>query len=161
MRDMHYTSQPLERSNMKLLEGTMEAMGAETQPSLFVGLAALGLWDPPAAITTLPFLSERAKRNILGLQRGASVRARHGAAQAGRERCAGGASGGGVMRADAEMPELSAALGAIERLTTAAIARGQASAVPEPLSRELSRRLRASVSRGPSRNRAFRSHTTR
>ena len=37
------------------------------------------------------------------------------------------------MRADAEMSELSAALGTIERLATVAIARGEASAVPEPL----------------------------
>ena len=66
MRDMHYTSQPLERSNMKLLEGTMEAMGAETQ-LLYSSDWPHWDWDPPAAITTLPFLSERAKRNILGL----------------------------------------------------------------------------------------------
>ena len=66
MRDMHYTSQPLERSNMKLLESTMEAMGAETQ-LLYSSDWPHWDWDPPAAITTLPFLSERAKRNILGL----------------------------------------------------------------------------------------------
>jgi predicted TIM-barrel fold metal-dependent hydrolase len=66
MRDMHYTSQPLERSNMKLLEATMEAMGAETQ-LLYSSDWPHWDWDPPAAITTLPFLSEQAKRNILGL----------------------------------------------------------------------------------------------
>jgi predicted TIM-barrel fold metal-dependent hydrolase len=66
MRDMHYTSQPLERSNMKLLEATMEAMGAETQ-LLYSSDWPHWDWDPPAAITTLPFLSDSAKRNILGL----------------------------------------------------------------------------------------------
>ena len=63
MRDMHYTSQPLERSNMKLLQSTMEAMGAETQ-LLYSSDWPHWDWDPPAAITTLPFLSEQAKRNI-------------------------------------------------------------------------------------------------
>jgi len=66
MREMHYTSQPLERSNMKLLEATMEAMGAQTQ-LLYSSDWPHWDWDPPAAIATLPFLSDAAKRNILGL----------------------------------------------------------------------------------------------
>lgn len=66
MRDMYYTSQPLERSNMKLLQATMEAMNAETQ-LLFASDWPHWDFDPPTAITTLPFLSEEAKRNILGL----------------------------------------------------------------------------------------------
>jgi predicted TIM-barrel fold metal-dependent hydrolase len=66
MREMYYTSQPLERSNMKLLEATMEAMAAETQ-LLYSSDWPHWDWDPPSAITTLPFLSGQAKRNILGL----------------------------------------------------------------------------------------------
>ncbi len=31
MREMYYTSQPMERTNLKLLEGTFEAINAETQ----------------------------------------------------------------------------------------------------------------------------------
>lgn len=66
MREMYFTSQPLERSNLKLLESTMEAMAAETQ-LLYSSDWPHWDWDPPSAITTLPFLSEQAKRNILGL----------------------------------------------------------------------------------------------
>jgi uncharacterized protein len=66
MRDMFYTSQPLEKSNMKILECTMEAFNAETQ-LLYASDWPHWDFDPPSSITTLPFLSEHAKRNILGL----------------------------------------------------------------------------------------------
>lgn len=66
IRDMYFTSQPLERSNMKALEVAMEAINAETQ-LLFASDWPHWDFDPPAAITTLPFLTEQAKKNILGL----------------------------------------------------------------------------------------------
>jgi hypothetical protein len=66
IREMHFTSQPLERTDMALLEATMRAMRAETQ-LLFSSDWPHWDWDPPSAVTSLPFLSEQAKRNILGL----------------------------------------------------------------------------------------------
>jgi predicted TIM-barrel fold metal-dependent hydrolase len=66
MRDMFYTSQPMERTNPKLLQATMEAFNAETQ-LLYASDWPHWDFDPPSAITTLPFLDEQAKRNILGL----------------------------------------------------------------------------------------------
>jgi predicted TIM-barrel fold metal-dependent hydrolase len=65
MTEMYYSSQPLERSNMKLTESTFEAIRAETQ-LLFSTDWPHWDFDLPASITTLPFLSEEAKRNILG-----------------------------------------------------------------------------------------------
>jgi predicted TIM-barrel fold metal-dependent hydrolase len=66
MRELYYTSQPLERGNMSLLQATMAAINADTQ-LLFASDWPHWDFDPPSAITTLPFLSEDAKRNILGL----------------------------------------------------------------------------------------------
>ena len=66
MRDMYYSSQPLERNDLELLEMTMKKINAETQ-LLFSSDWPHWDFDPPSAITTLPFLSEQAKRNILGL----------------------------------------------------------------------------------------------
>jgi uncharacterized protein len=66
VREMYFTSQPLERSNMKALEVTMESINAETQ-LLFASDWPHWDFDPPSSITTLPFLNEQAKRNILGL----------------------------------------------------------------------------------------------
>jgi predicted TIM-barrel fold metal-dependent hydrolase len=66
IREMYFTTQPLEKTNMKLLEATFDAMNAETQ-LLFASDWPHWDFDPPSAITTIPFLSERAKRNILGL----------------------------------------------------------------------------------------------
>ena len=66
MREMYYSSQPLERNDLDLLEVTMRKMNAETQ-LLFSSDWPHWDFDPPAAISTLPFLSEQAKRNILGL----------------------------------------------------------------------------------------------
>jgi hypothetical protein len=66
MRDMYYSSQPLERNDIELLEMTMKKINAETQ-LLYSSDWPHWDFDPPSAITTLPFLSEQAKRNILGL----------------------------------------------------------------------------------------------
>jgi predicted TIM-barrel fold metal-dependent hydrolase len=66
MREMYYTTQPMERTNLKLLEVTMEAFNAETQ-LLFSSDWPHWDWDPPSTVTNLPFLSDQAKRNILGL----------------------------------------------------------------------------------------------
>jgi predicted TIM-barrel fold metal-dependent hydrolase len=66
MREMYYSSQPLERSNLKLTEATFEAINAETQ-LLYSSDWPHWDFDLPSAITDLPFLSEQAKRNILGL----------------------------------------------------------------------------------------------
>ncbi len=66
MQDMFYSSQPLERWDMKLLEATMDKMKAETQ-LLFASDWPHWDFDPPSSITSLPFLKDQAKRNILGL----------------------------------------------------------------------------------------------
>ena len=86
MRDMYYTTQPLERSNLKILQCTLEAFKAETQ-LLFASDWPHWDFDPPSSITTLPFLSEDAKRNILGLNAARAVQSRgqtHEAAGQGR-----------------------------------------------------------------------------
>ena len=64
--EMYYTSQPLERTNMKLLEATFEAFNA---PSQLMYASDWPHWDfdAPSVIHDLPFLDEQAKRNILGL----------------------------------------------------------------------------------------------
>jgi hypothetical protein len=66
IREMFFTSQPLERENLKLVESTFAAIRAETQ------LMYSSDWphwdfDTPSTIDTLPFLTKRAKRRILGL----------------------------------------------------------------------------------------------
>src|SRR6202034_3449629 len=66
MQEMFYSSQPLERSNMELTEATFKAMKAESQ-LLFASDWPHWDFDLPSSITTLPFLNEEAKRNILGL----------------------------------------------------------------------------------------------
>lgn len=65
MQDMYYTSQPIEMTNLRLLEATLEAIHAETQ-LLFSSDWPHWDFDVPAKIVGLPFLSEQAKRNILG-----------------------------------------------------------------------------------------------
>jgi uncharacterized protein len=66
MAEMYYSSQPLERSNLELTEATFKAMKAESQ-LLFASDWPHWDFDLPNSITTLPFLNEEAKRNILGL----------------------------------------------------------------------------------------------
>ena len=65
MREMYYTSQPMERTNLKLLEATFDAIKAETQ-LLFASDWPHWDFDTPGKLAGLPFLSETAKRNILG-----------------------------------------------------------------------------------------------
>jgi predicted TIM-barrel fold metal-dependent hydrolase len=66
IQDMYFTSQPLETSNLKLTQATMEAIKAETQ-LLFASDWPHWDFDLPTSISNLSFLSEQAKRNILGL----------------------------------------------------------------------------------------------
>jgi predicted TIM-barrel fold metal-dependent hydrolase len=63
---MFYTTQPLERNNMKMLQATFEYIDADTQ-LLYASDWPHWDFDPPSSITKLPFLDEQAKRNILGL----------------------------------------------------------------------------------------------
>ncbi|HEX4076974.1 MAG TPA: amidohydrolase family protein [Candidatus Acidoferrales bacterium] len=63
--DMYFTSQPLEVTMPHMLEATFKAIHAETQ------LMYSSDWphwdfDVPGQIAALPFLTEQAKRNILG-----------------------------------------------------------------------------------------------
>jgi hypothetical protein len=66
IREMYFTSQPLETSNLALTQATMAAINAETQ-LLFASDWPHWDFDLPNSITNLPFLNEQAKRNILGL----------------------------------------------------------------------------------------------
>ncbi len=66
MREMFYSSQPMEMvDNRKALELTFEMINAETQ---LLYSSDYPHWDMdlPSTIWDLPFLDERAKRNILG-----------------------------------------------------------------------------------------------
>jgi predicted TIM-barrel fold metal-dependent hydrolase len=65
MREMYYTSQPMERTNLKLLESTFEAINAESQ-LLYASDWPHWDFDTPGSVASLPFLSEQGKRNILG-----------------------------------------------------------------------------------------------
>ena len=64
--EMYYTMQPMEATNLKLLEGTLEAIRADTQ-LLYASDWPHWDFDVPAKVFDLPFLDDRAKRNILGL----------------------------------------------------------------------------------------------
>jgi uncharacterized protein len=66
MRDMYFTSQPMEMvDNRKALELTFEMIKAETQ---LLYSSDYPHWDMdlPSTIHDLPFLSVETKRNILG-----------------------------------------------------------------------------------------------
>lgn len=65
MREMYYTSQPMETDHPKALELTFEMIHAETQ-LLYSSDWPHWDFDPPSVIFDLPFLSEQGKRNILG-----------------------------------------------------------------------------------------------
>jgi predicted TIM-barrel fold metal-dependent hydrolase len=66
IREMYFTSQPLETSNLELTESAFKAINAETQ-LLFSSDWPHWDFNPPGSIIDLPFLSEQQKRNILGL----------------------------------------------------------------------------------------------
>jgi len=65
MRDMYYSSEPMEVQDMNLLESTFRAIKAETQ---LLWSSDYPHWDfdLPTVVWDLPFLSEKAKHNIVG-----------------------------------------------------------------------------------------------
>jgi uncharacterized protein len=66
MAEQFYATQPLELTkNRKLLEATFDAINAETQLCFSTDYPHWD-FDLPSTIYDLPFLSEQAKRNILG-----------------------------------------------------------------------------------------------
>jgi predicted TIM-barrel fold metal-dependent hydrolase len=65
MRDMYYSSQPMEVQDMQALETTFRMINAETQ-LLYSSDYPHWDFDLPSTIHDLPFLSEKAKHNILG-----------------------------------------------------------------------------------------------
>ena len=65
MRDMYYTSQPLEAGDGYLLEQTLKAVDAENR-LLYASNYPLPDMDVPSVIWDLGCLDEQAKRNILG-----------------------------------------------------------------------------------------------
>ena len=64
MKEMYYTSQPMEADHPELLELTFKVMNAETQ-LLYSSDWPHWDFDVPGRIAALPFLTETAKRNIL------------------------------------------------------------------------------------------------
>jgi predicted TIM-barrel fold metal-dependent hydrolase len=65
IRDMYYTTQPMEVQNMKALECTFEMINAETQ-LLYASDYPHWDFDLPSTVWDLPFLTDRARHNILG-----------------------------------------------------------------------------------------------
>ncbi|GAB2745383.1 amidohydrolase family protein [Salinifilum aidingensis] len=65
MREMYYTSQPMEITDMSLLESTFKAMDAE-HTLMYSSDWPHWDFDVPGRIMGIPFLSERGKQNILG-----------------------------------------------------------------------------------------------
>ena len=66
MREMYYTSQPMEMvNNREMLELTFKMINAETQ-LLYASDYPHWDMDLPSTIYDLPFLDQQAKRNILG-----------------------------------------------------------------------------------------------
>jgi predicted TIM-barrel fold metal-dependent hydrolase len=67
MRDMYYTSQPMEaHGNLRALEMTFEMINAESQ-LLYASDWPHWDFDLPSRIYDLPFLTDEAKRRVLGL----------------------------------------------------------------------------------------------
>jgi len=65
MRDMYFTTQPMEITDLAMLEQTFRMLNAETQV-LYSSDYPHWDFDLPSTIYDLPFLNEKAKRNILG-----------------------------------------------------------------------------------------------
>jgi predicted TIM-barrel fold metal-dependent hydrolase len=65
MREMYYSSQPMEVQDHKALEQTFRMMNAETQ-LLYASDYPHWDFDLPSTVYDLPFVSERGKHNILG-----------------------------------------------------------------------------------------------
>lgn len=65
MRDMYYASQPMERVDLEALQCTFRMIDAETR-LMYASDYPHWDFDLPSTIWDLPFLSEKAKHNILG-----------------------------------------------------------------------------------------------
>jgi uncharacterized protein len=65
MRDMYYSTQPMEVQDMEALQCTFRMVNAETQ-LMYSSDYPHWDFDLPTVIYDLPFLSEKAKHNILG-----------------------------------------------------------------------------------------------
>jgi len=66
MREMYYTTQPMEMvNNQSMLQETFKMINAESQ-LLYASDYPHWDMDLPSTIYDLPFLSQQAKRNILG-----------------------------------------------------------------------------------------------
>ncbi len=65
MRDMFYTTQPMEVTDMTQLESTFRMLNAETQ-LLYASDYPHWDFDVPSKLFELPFLTDRARHNILG-----------------------------------------------------------------------------------------------
>ena len=65
IQEMYFTTQPMERTNMELLEANFKAMRADTQ-LLYASDWPHWDFDAPNTIYDLPFLDEDGKKNILG-----------------------------------------------------------------------------------------------